>query len=223
MTKAIDIITDAMSFGLNRLSPGETLDADTANVCLQALNSIVDEINGLESFLFKEQLIQSIPITGTVASLGVAWPTVTPGSKILSATVQYQVGLDYPLESLTMDQYSVIPLKNVSVFPRYYAYDGYSNLFLYPAAAGQTITLRVHQFFSQFADLLTDYGMPAGFRSAFADLLAKKMAKVLLGSTTPDIEIAAAAAKRRVAAQTVSPAIINGRRPAGNILSGWYV
>jgi hypothetical protein len=223
MTKAIDIITDAMSFGLNRLSPGETLDADTANVCLQALNSIVDEINGLESFLFKEQLIQSIPITGTVASLGVAWPTVTPGSKILSATVQYQVGLDYPLESLTMDQYSVIPLKSVSVFPRYYAYDGYSNLFLYPAAAGQTITLRVHQFFSQFADLATDYGMPAGFRSAFCDLLTKKMAKVLIGSTTPDIEAAASAAKRRLAAQTVSPAIINGRRPAGNILTGWFV
>lgn len=223
MTKAVEIITDAMSFGLNRLSPGETLDADTANTCLQALNSIIDEINGLESFLFKEQLIQSTPITGTVASLGVAWPTVAPGSKILSATVQYQVGLDYPLESLTMDQYSVIPLKNVSVFPRYYAYDGYSNLFLYPAAAGQTITLRVHQFFSQFADLATDYGMPAGFRSAFSDLLAKKMAKVLLGATTPEIEMAAASAKRRLAAQTVNPAIINGRRPAGNILTGWYV
>ncbi len=223
MTKAIEIITDAMTFGLNRLSPGETLDADTANVCLQALNSIIDEINGLESFLYREQLVQSAPITGTVASLGVAWPSISPGSKILSATVQYQVGLDYPMESLTMDQYSAIPLKSTSVFPRYYAHDGYANVFLYPAAAGQTVTLRVHQYFSQFADYSTDYGMPAGFRSAFADLLTKKMAKVLLGATTPEIEVAAAAANRRLSSQTVSPAIINGRRPAGNILTGWFV
>ncbi len=223
MTRALEIITDALTFGLNRLSPGETLDADTANVCLSALNSIVDEFNGLEAFLFREQLIQSTPITGTVAALGVAWPTVSPGTKILSATVQYSVGLDYPMEALTMDQYSAIPLKSVAVFPRYYAHDGYANVYLYPAAAGQTVTLRVHQYFTNFADLSTDYGMPAGYRSAFADLLAKKMAKVLVGGTSPEVEAAAAAAKRRLAAEASNPAIINGRHPAGNILTGWYV
>lgn len=223
MTKAREIINDAMTFGLNRLSPGETLDNDTANTCLQALNNIVDEFNGLASYLFQERLIQSSAITGISAQLGTAWPTIAPGTKILSATVQYQVGLDYPIELISMEQYSVIPLKSTSVFPRYLAHDGYATVYLYPAAAGQTITLRVKQTFTDFADLDTDYGMPKGFRSAFAALLAEKMADVLIGSVTPKIMSNASAARFRLRAQTADPAIIDGNRPAGNILTGWYV
>lgn len=45
MTTARQIITDALTFHLNRLSPGETLESDTANVCLSALNAFVDEWN----------------------------------------------------------------------------------------------------------------------------------------------------------------------------------
>jgi hypothetical protein len=45
MTTARQIITDALTFHLNRLSPGETLEADTADVCLSALNAFVDEWN----------------------------------------------------------------------------------------------------------------------------------------------------------------------------------
>jgi hypothetical protein len=45
MTTARQIITDALTFHLNRLSPGETLEADTADVCLSALNAFVDDWN----------------------------------------------------------------------------------------------------------------------------------------------------------------------------------
>jgi hypothetical protein len=45
MTTARQIITDALTFHLNRLSPGETLEADTAAVCLSAINAFVDDWN----------------------------------------------------------------------------------------------------------------------------------------------------------------------------------
>lgn len=45
MTTARQIITDALTFHLNRLSPGETLEADTADVCLSALNAFIDDWN----------------------------------------------------------------------------------------------------------------------------------------------------------------------------------
>lgn len=45
MTTARQIITDALTFHLNRLSPGETLEADTAAVCMSALNAFVDDWN----------------------------------------------------------------------------------------------------------------------------------------------------------------------------------
>jgi hypothetical protein len=45
MTTARQIIGDALTFHLNRLSPGETLPADTADLCLGALNSVIDDWN----------------------------------------------------------------------------------------------------------------------------------------------------------------------------------
>ena len=48
MPTARAIIRNALTFGLNRLSPGEQEDADLFGRCLDALGSIVDEITGTE-------------------------------------------------------------------------------------------------------------------------------------------------------------------------------
>ena len=63
MPNARSIINGALTFGLNRLSPGETLNPDDAAVCLNALNHIADELNGSKAFLFREILTQSSAIT----------------------------------------------------------------------------------------------------------------------------------------------------------------
>ena len=76
-TTARSIIEGALSFGLNRLSPGETLDADTANTCLTALNMICDEFNGSGGFLFRDLMTQSTAISAASAGVGrqqLDWP-----------------------------------------------------------------------------------------------------------------------------------------------------
>jgi hypothetical protein len=59
VTTARVIIRNALTFGLNRLSPGEQEDADLFGRCLDALGSIVDEINGGKGMLWREVLTAS--------------------------------------------------------------------------------------------------------------------------------------------------------------------
>lgn len=222
MTTARSIITGALTFGLNRLSPGEALDADVGAVCLDALNHIADELNGSKSFLFREVLTQSSAITGASAALGVAWAGLAPGDEIAGATVQYSAGHDVPLDPLTMAQYAEsIAIKATASLPRYYAHDGLATVYFYPACAGQTVTLRTRQVVSDFADLDTDYSMPKGYKAALSALLAEKMAPTMLGGVTPAVAQAAQKARNQLAQQSVNPAILSGSRRQGNILGGW--
>lgn len=221
MATARSIVTTALTVHLNKLAAGETLDNDTANLCLGGLNDVVDEFNGAKSFLFREILTQSSPISGASAQLGVAWPSLVSGDVILGATVQYSAGLDIPLDSMSMAEYAGIAIKSVAAIPRVYAHDGAATVYLYPAAAGQTVTLRTRQVVQEFADLDTDYVMPKGYRSALAALLAERMANSLVGGVKPDVAQAASAARRRLRSQSANPGIINGGAAPGNILVGW--
>lgn len=221
MTKARVIIRNALTFGLNRLSPGEQEDADLFGRCLDALGSIVDEINGGKAMLWREVLTQSSAITGVSAQLGVAWPTLASGEKILGATVQYAGGQDTPMSEITMGQYQDILVKGTASLPQVWAHDGAATVYLWPAAAGQTVTLRTRQAAQTFADLDTDYSMPAGYQSAFEALLAEKMAPTLNPQMLQVASAKAVAAKRRIGAQVVAPAIMEGNRCYGNILTGW--
>ena len=83
MTTARQIIAGALTHHLNRLSPGETLDADLAGMCLSALNEIADEWNGAGSFLWRDALYSAV-VTGATATLGVTFTGIDPGDNILS-------------------------------------------------------------------------------------------------------------------------------------------
>lgn len=219
MTKARAIIRSALTFGLNRLSPGEQEDPDLFGRCLDALGSIVDEMNG-GGMLWREVLTTSTPISGASAQLGVAWPGLASGSVILGATVQQGLGQDMPLDPITMGQYANIMDKASASLPCVFAHDGAATVYLHPAAAGQTITLRTKQAVQNFADLDTDYSMPAGYSSAFEALLAEKMADTLTGGISPKVARDAGRARLRLATKTISPAMLGGGR-SGDILTGW--
>lgn len=221
MAKARTIVRNCLTFHLNRLSPGEQEDADLFGRCLDALNDIVDEFNGSKSFLFREILTQSTPISGPSAQLGVAWPSLAPGDEILGATAQYSAGEDTPLDPITMAQYAGLAIKATASMPQFYAPDGAATVYFYPACVGQTVTLRTKQVASTFADLDTDYVMPAGYSSSFAVLLAERMAPSTIGALTADIVQKVRAAKRRLGNQNIDPAIIPGTSRGGNILMGW--
>lgn len=222
MTTARQIITDTLTYGLNRLSPGEPIDADLMASCLQALNNVCDGLNGGRSFLFREVLTVSSPITGTSALLSVAWAGIAPGTAIEGATVQYSAGQDVPLWPLTMAQYANIAIKDTAVLPMYYAPDGLDTVYFWPACAGQTVTLRTKATFAEFVDLETDYSMPQGYRSGLAGLLGEKLAYPLLGRVPDPVARAAQMARQQLGGQSCNPAIIQLGPVQGNILDGRF-
>ncbi len=225
MAKGRDIIRGALTFRLNKLSPGEAEDADLFTRCLDALNDVVDEIDGVKAQLFRE-ILTAGTVSGSSGTIGSTWAGLNPGCDILGATAQYPGGTDYPMDALTMAQYADIPLKTTVGLPKLYAHDGYATVYFYPVPSGQTVTLRTRADFADFADLDTDYGMPKGYKSAFSALLAERMAPTLIGGITPAIALEAQRARTRMRSIAVDPKIIDtsaatSNRTAGNILSGW--
>ena len=202
-----EIIRAALSFHLNRLAPGEAEDADLFGRCLLALNFIADEFNGAKVYLFKELFTTSTPITGAYGVLGTDWAGVLSGEKILGATVRYATNLDVPMDPITMAQYGDIGIKTLTTYPAYWVHDGADKVYLYPYASSHMVTIRTRYLFDNF-DMDSAVGMPNGYKSAFSAILAKKMAPSLLGSTPPDVERDASAAKIRLAASNLQPAIM---------------
>ena len=219
MSTARSIIEGALGYRLNRLSPGETLDADTGATCLVALNELADAMNGGGSFLFREILTTSSAISAATGTIGSTWAGLSPGVEILGAT--YSDGTqDDELHRLTMAQYAAVADKTMAAEPSNYAHDGYATVYFYPVPTGQTVTLRTKQVVSDFADLDADYGMPRGYKAHLSALLAEHRAPSLLGKIPPAVSRAAAMARSALQAQVSNPAILRGTSQRPNILLG---
>jgi hypothetical protein len=222
MTTARAIIQDCLTWRLNRLSIGETMDADTADRCLSALNSVIDEING-GMMLWREILVTGT-VTGATASLSTVWAPIKYGDPILGATYRTS-NTDLPIEAITLQQYHErVAVKTITGLPASFAYDGADTLYFYPVPAGVSVTLRSQEARPDFADLDTAYSTPDGWQSGLSALLAETVAPWILGGIPPAVSKAANVARRRLMAQTLVPAIIDGgtgqgRRP----ITGLYV
>jgi hypothetical protein len=219
VTTARSIIRGALSFHLNRLSPGESEDADTFNTCLDALNFIADEWNGSKSFLFKTVRTAGT-VTGASGTLGSTW-ALSPGVQILGAS--YNDGsIDVDMAELTIAQYQSIPTKTTSGEPHYWAYDGLATVYVYQVPTSRSVTLRTKGEVSDFADLDTDYSMPKGYKSALAACLAEKVAPVMLGLIPASVATAARLGRSQVHAQAFNPAILNADTTSHyDINRGW--
>ena len=222
MPTARQIITTALTVHLNRLAPGEALDADVAAFCLDALNDIADEWSGSSTFLWRETLIASAPLTGASAQLGVDWPTIDVGTALLGATYNNGYG-DYQIGSATMQEYhELVKVKAlVSGVPRLWAFDGQTTVYFYPGLAAIPITLRCKSSVQDFADLDTVYVTPRGYKSGLSAVLAERVASTLIGNVPPEVTKKANQARKNISATTMIPGIINGGTTAGNILTGW--
>jgi hypothetical protein len=208
-----------MTFFLNALSPGEALDADTAETCRVALNSLVDEMNGGKSMLWR-QILTAGTVTGSTGTLGSTWAALAPGVTILGAA--YSDGSqDIPLSPMTMQQYhECIAQKSQVGQPLHYVHDGAATVYFYPAPASSSVTLRTQAAASDFADLDTDYVMPKGYMSALQAMLAERMAPITLGDV-PAATARAARAARLMLRTGIEPEIIGAPRRVGSILTGW--
>ena len=220
MPTARTIITLALE-GMNKLSPGETVDPDVAAVCLRRLNAIVDDWSAGREMM-PQDLIVSAAVTGQSLTIGSgAFAAVGVGDEIISAQAD-----GYAMTPITMQQYNNILTKAQAGRPDFFAADGLSTVYLYPAAAGHTLNLLVRKAFTVFADLDTAYTMPSGYQGAFSATLAVALAPSLLGGIPPALEKARREAMFNVASGNVRPAML-GSGPTlsggalGNILQGW--
>jgi hypothetical protein len=219
MTTARTIITLALE-GMNRLAPGETLDADLAAACLRRLNSIADDWSAGRDMMPQDQLVGGA-VAGASLTLGAgAFAAIGAGDEII------QVQADgFPMDPITMQQYQNIQLKDQSGRPQVWAWDGLATVYVYPASAGNTINIMTRAPFASFVDLDTNYTLPSGYQGAFAASLAVGMAPALLGGVPPGLLAAEKKALYNVSNSTVRPAIVSADplacRPGGSILQGW--
>lgn len=209
MTTARQIITSALTTGLNRLSAGETLDPDLAALCLSALNDVVDGINGSGGMLWR-QTASTQTVTGSSALLSL-WG-LAPGASITLVT---HAGWPINLTTYEALQSIVAPSSGT---PTLYALSGLSMHFN-PSPVGLPITVTSKEAASDFTDIDTDYTMPKGWRSGLAALLAEEVAEQVVGQLPVSVARKASAARRRMLAARVEPAILNPG--AGDALSAF--
>lgn len=220
MTTARTIISLALE-GMNKLSPGETLDADLAAVCLRRLNTIADDWSAGRD-MTPQDVISSGAVTGPSLTLAAgAFVAIAVGEEIIQAQAD-----GFPMEPITMQQYNNIRLKAQAGRPEVWAWDGLATVFLYPASAGNTINILTRAPFASFVDLDTAYVLPSGYQGAFAASLSVAMAPALLGGVPPSLLAAEKKALFNVANTNVRPAILSAnplvpRTACGNILQGW--
>lgn len=215
--RALDVITDAYE-RLNKLSPGETLNADDSARGLRRLNLLVDEWSAKRQFLYKS-VLTSAAQTGNITLAAGSWATIPAGTEILGVTVDEE-----PISKLTMLQYSGLYDPTETGSPVAWAYDGMTNIYLYPVASGQTVQLLTAVTATTFADLTTTYTVPPGYENALGASLAVRLAPSTIGRVTPELLRAEKAALMGIMGW--EPAIVDygsyqESAPSGNILNGW--
>jgi hypothetical protein len=172
--RAVDIITDAYE-RMNRLSPGEPLNADDQAFGLRRLNLLVDELSASREFLFRSALTSAAQ-SGHITLGAGAWAAIDQGEQIISATAD-----NLPLAPITMQQFNELYQPTTTGRPTVWAQDGMATVYLWPVPTGQTIKLQTQATVSEFADLTTDYTAAAGWRAGLGAALAVRCAPTLLG------------------------------------------
>jgi hypothetical protein len=215
--QAIEVITDAYE-RLNRLSPGETLNADDAAVGFRRLNLLVDELSARVQFLYRS-ILTSAAQTGNITLGAGSWAAIPPGTEIVTVKVD-----GFEISPLTMQQYAGLysPLSTGS--PVAWAADGMSTIYLTPVPNGQTVQLMTLSSVTEFADQTTSYTVPPGYESALGAMLAVRLAPNVLGKVPAELLRAERAATTGI--MGVQPAIVDTRdyrcaRPNGNVVDGW--
>jgi hypothetical protein len=178
---ALSVITSAYK-RCNRLSPGETLSADDAVAAFDVLNEFVDELSAQPAFCFLSTLT-SAPQSGNITLGSGAWAAVAPGDDIASATAD-----NLAMSLITMQQFNELYQPTVTGRPTIWAQDGLGTVYLWPVPTGHTIKLMTRNPVAQFADLTTSYTVPDGWKAALSAGLAVRIAPVITGRVTPELE-----------------------------------
>lgn len=182
MASANDLISNALGM-LGVLALGDPLDGEVAADALDALNMMVESwsLDSLYIYTRQEQVYtvpagsQSVTV-GTGGNINITRPyRVEDGAFFRIGT------LDYTMDKIDRVTYEGISVKNLQMpAPRYYYYDGnypLGNLYFWQApSANAELHLPVVTSLTQFADLVTDYQLPPGYKRLLSAGLALELA-----------------------------------------------
>lgn len=204
MTTATEIISEALGH-LGVLSAGDTLNADDADTCLTALNTLVDAWN-LPSLTQYTTTDGTATLAGGATSLTIG-PSqninvTRPGRIELGSYVRAD-GIDSPMESVSEEEYNSIRIKGLTGYvPRVFFYDpGASTGTIYYFPSPSTSVVVHHPIASQFAafaDLTTSYTFPPGYKRMMVFNLAVEVASIFDQQPSPYVMSQAAVSMRLV-------------------------
>ncbi len=203
MTTATEIIRAALG-NLGIVAPGEAVKANDAEDCLAMLNDILDGWKVERLYAYCTQAITYIT-PGETQTL-----TIGDGGQIniperperFEAGCFYRLsGIDYPLTSVNEAEYNAVPVKDVTALGEvcfwYEPTLPLGSIKFYPRLVSNAqISLIAQQRMSAFADLTTDYTLPAGAKRALIFTLTEEAAPRYEREIPPTVAKNAANARR---------------------------
>jgi hypothetical protein len=205
LTTANSIIRQALG-KLGIVAPGEAVDAGDASACLISLNTMLDgwAVESLYAYA-TTTITGTLPANTQTRTIGPTGQLVaTPRPVRLEAGCFFTAGgIDYPIETVTEDEFNSIGLKAVSSLgPRWVFYNptlANGVLNFHPRAAQAVIlSLVVQQRISSFASLTTSYTLPPGYERALVLSLAEEVAADYEREVPPTMARNAALARRNI-------------------------
>ncbi len=219
MTTANTIIKSALGkLGIN--SPGEAVRAADGETCLAALNGLLDAWRTERLYAYATQRITHT-VLADAASLTIgpsgASITTTPRPDRFENGCFYSIGdVDYRLDPVTEAEFNEQPFKAVTGTDASCFFYSPSlplgTLRFFPRIpSGAVLTLIAQQRISAFADLTTDYSLPAGYERALVFTLAEEVAAEYEREIPPTVARNAMNARRMIKrANHVVPQLTTG-------------
>lgn len=231
MTTANQIIKRAC-LEIGAVDVTETVGGDEAQVCLDALNDLIDSWStGPQAAYNNQEIVVSMaPSTfGLTIGPGQQIDTIRP-LRIESAYARYN-NLDRPIDVIEdKTDWDSILIKTLGTsWPEALWYDGglpTGNVYFWPQPSGTVeLHITVLKYVGQFAQLTTDQTLSRGYKRALELNLAVEVADIFKLTASPSLVRRAALAYRAIRrANSVVPELEIGKRRAsrlGKFLGGY--
>lgn len=203
MSTSAAVIIRAALGKLGIVAPGQALNGDEAADCLAALNRVLDawRLERLYAYATTDVTHTTAGVTDSL-TIGPGGDINTTRPERFEAGAYYRLsGVDYPLIGVTEAEFNAVPVKAVTaVGPTWFEYSPNSPLGVlrfYPRlTAGAALRMPVQVQLTAFADLTTEYTLPAGYERALMFTLAEEIAADYEREIPPTVARNAAASRR---------------------------
>lgn len=181
-TNAAQIVEQALSL-LGVLALGETADADMIGDGLVFLNDMVDSMATDSLYIYAQEHLSKSCAPGTSqVTIGPSGDIVATRPYMIESGAYFRVSnLDYRMEQIDRIDYDIIVNKSVqATYPNVFYYEPTmpnGTMRFWPGlASSATLYVPVNIQLTQFADAMTQYTLPPGYKRMLVYSLAEEMA-----------------------------------------------